>query len=61
MPQEGPLFGEWGKRPEEGKHAGLVQLDQSGEEDAAEQCTQSVTNLSSGLMTARTVRVATVV
>lgn len=41
MLAEGALFGERGKRPEEDKLAGLVHLDQSSQEEAAEQRTKN--------------------
>ena len=34
---EGPPVGEWCEAAEEGKPAGVVECDQSGEEQAAEQ------------------------
>ena len=40
MPQEGPTVGEWCEAAEEGKPAGVVECDQSGEEQAAEQLAQ---------------------
>ena len=38
--QEGPPVGEWGEAAEEGKPAGVVEGDQAGEEQAAEQLAQ---------------------
>ena len=40
MAQEGLPPGEWCEAPEEGKPAGIVECDQSGEEQAAEQLAQ---------------------